>query len=75
MKLRHTLHAALVLAVFALTVATAQAHEFILKPATATPAAGQKTALQAQASHATLHKIVFAYKWCRVIWNFSIQIA
>jgi len=51
MKLRHTLHAALVLAVFALTVATAQAHEFILKPATATPAAGQKTALQAQAAH------------------------
>ena len=29
----------------------AQAHEFILKPDTATPAAGQKTRLQAQAAH------------------------
>ena len=30
---------------------SAQAHEFILKPDTATPAAGQKTRLQAQAAH------------------------
>lgn len=51
MHFRHTLHAALAFAVLAFTVSFAQAHEFILKPATATPAAGQKTALQAQAAH------------------------
>lgn len=51
MQFRHTFHAALVLVTLALTAAMAQAHEFIIKPATATPAAGQKTALQAQAAH------------------------
>ena len=40
------------LALMGLMLSTAaQAHEFILKPDTATPAAGQKTRLQAQAAH------------------------
>ena len=40
------------LALMGLMLSTAaQAHEFMLKPDTATPAAGQKTRLQAQAAH------------------------
>lgn len=42
---------ALALAAILLLSAPAQAHEFILKPGTATPAAGEKTSVQAQASH------------------------
>lgn len=46
------LHLCTALALAGLVLSTAaQAHEFILKPDTATPAAGQKTRLQAQASH------------------------
>ena len=46
------LHFCTALAFVALLLSpTAQAHEFILKPDTATPAAGQKTRLQAQAAH------------------------
>ena len=46
------LHLCTALALAGLVLSTAaQAHEFILKPDTATPAAGQKTRLQAQAAH------------------------
>ena len=46
------LHLCTALALLGLVLSTAaQAHEFILKPDTATPAAGQKTRLQAQAAH------------------------
>ena len=49
-SIRLHLCAALALAGLVLCSA-AQAHEFILKPDTTTPAAGQKTRLQAQAAH------------------------
>jgi uncharacterized GH25 family protein len=46
-----SLHSMLALLTFLLLTTPAQAHEFILKPETATPAVGQKTPVQAQASH------------------------
>ena len=46
-------HLCVALAIMGLMVSSsaALAHEFILKPDTATPAAGQKTRMQAQAAH------------------------
>ncbi len=49
--LRSSLCSALALMGLLLVSAATQAHEFILKPGTATPAAGQKTRMQAQAAH------------------------
>ena len=51
MHIRSHLCAALALMGLMISSTAALAHEFILKPDTATPAAGQKTRLQAQAAH------------------------
>lgn len=48
---RSSLYAALTLTGLLFASSAVLAHEFILKPDTATPAAGQKTRLQAQAAH------------------------
>ena len=51
MHIRSHLCAALALMGLMVSSTAALAHEFILKPDTATPAAGQKTRMQAQAAH------------------------
>ena len=51
MHIRSHFCAALALMGLMISSTAALAHEFILKPDTATPAAGQKTRMQAQAAH------------------------